>query len=124
MVSQGRAERIAQRVKEVLSELLLFEISDPRLQGIFITHVKVDKELAYANIYVSALEGAERADEILEGLERASGFLRTNLAKQIQLRSFPRLRFTWDPIPENADRMDRLIDSLNTDASPTEEDDQ
>ena len=112
MVSQGRAKRIAQRVKEELSEMFLFEISDPRLSEIFITYVRVDRELAFASIFVSALEGSGRKEEILDGLEHASGFLRRKLAQRIQLRSFPQLRFNWDPIPENADRMDQLIASL------------
>lgn len=94
--------------------MMIFEISDPRLEAVYITHVKVDRELAYANIFVSALEGSERKDEILEGFSRASGFIRSQLAHKIDLRSFPQLRFHWDPIPENADRIDRLIDSLDT----------
>jgi ribosome-binding factor A len=115
MASQGRANRVAQRIKEELSTLLLFEVSDPRLANVFITHVKVDREMAFADIFVSALEGVERSDEILEGFERASGFLRRQLAQLIQLRSFPRLRFNWDPVPENADRIDRLLASLHED---------
>lgn len=115
MASQGRAFRIAQRIKEELSTLLIFQVSDPALANVFITHVKVDRELAYADIYVSALEGVERSEEILDGFERASGFLRRQLAQLIELRSFPRLRFNWDPMPENADRIDRLIASLHKD---------
>lgn len=115
MASQGRANRVAQRIKEELSTLMLFEVSDPRLENVFITHVKVDREMAFADIYVSALEGSERSDEILEGFDRAAGFLRSKLAQLIQLRSFPRLRFNWDHVPENADRIDRLIASLNKD---------
>jgi len=115
MPSQGRVNRIAQRIKEELSTLMLFEVSDPRLANVFITHVKVDRELAFADIYVSALEGVERSDEILEGFDRASGFLRRQLSQSIQLRSFPRLRFNWDTVPENADRIDRLLASLHKD---------
>ena len=115
MVSIERSERIAQRIKEELSEMVLFEITDPRLSGIFITHIRVDRELAFASVFVSCLEGAEREKEILSGLEHASGYLRRQLARQIQLRSFPKLKFFWDPIPENAERMDKLIDSLNQD---------
>ena len=63
MTSQGRANRVAQRIQEELSTLLIFEVSDPRLSAVFITHVKVDRELAFANIFVSALEGAERSEE-------------------------------------------------------------
>ena len=113
MVSQARAGRIARRILETLSELLLFEVTDPRLQGVYITDVTVDRELAYASVYVSALEGVEREAEILEGFASASGFLRRQLAQRIQLRSFPQLRFNWDPTPENADRIDRLLASLH-----------
>jgi ribosome-binding factor A len=121
MPSQGRANRVAQRIKEELSTLLLFEVSDPRLEEVFITHVEVDRELAYANIFVSALEGLERSEEVLEGFERASGYLRSLLAHKIQLRSFPQLRFHWDATPENADRIDKLIASLDTGKSTEEE---
>lgn len=124
MASQGRANRVAQRIKEELSTLLLFEVSDPRLSDVFITHVKVDRELAYANIFVSALEGAERSEDILDGFRSASGFLRSQLAHRIDLRSFPQLRFNWDPVPENADRIDKLIASLHNDDKPDTSEDE
>lgn len=121
MASQGRANRVAQRVKEELSTLLLFDLSDPRLGGVFITDVKVDRELAFANIFVSALEGVERSEEILEGFRSASGFIRRRLAQSIDLRSFPHLRFNWDPVPENADRIDKLLASLHEDETDEDE---
>lgn len=124
MVSQSRAGRIARSIQEQLSEILLFEATDPRLEGVFVTDVSVDRELAYASIYVSAIEGAERSEEILEGLVSAAGFLRTKLAQRIQLRTFPRLRFNWDPTPENADRIDRLIASLQEDDTEKKDEDQ
>lgn len=92
--------------------LVTGQIRDPRLVGISITDVKVDRELAYADIYVSAVEGSQRAQEILDGLQSASGFIRRILADQIELRVFPRLRFHWDPTPERADRIERLLASL------------
>lgn len=85
------------------------EIRDPRLLGVSVTEVKVDRELSYAEIFVSAIEGSARAQEILEGLERASGFIRKTLSDRIELRSFPRLRFHWDPTPEKADRIEKLL---------------
>jgi len=109
MPSKVRLERIADRLRQELSEMLIREINDPRLHQIFITDAKVDRELAYADIYVSAVEGAVRSKEILQGLESASGFLRRQLASRIELRTFPRLRFHWDPTPENADHIERLL---------------
>jgi ribosome-binding factor A len=113
VVSKTRAQRIADRIREELSEILIQDISDPRLVGVYVTDATVDRELAYASVYVSALEGSERAREILEGMEHAQGFLRRELAQRIELRTFPRLRFVWDPTAERAERIDRLIASLH-----------
>jgi len=112
MPSGVRLQRIADRIREEISELLIREINDPRLQQIFITDVKVDRELAYADIYVSAVEGVSRSKDVLAGLESASGFIRRTLASRVDLRAFPRLRFHWDVTPENADRIERTLAEL------------
>ena len=109
MPSKARVQRIADRIKEEVSEMLLRDISDPRLTKIFVTDVNVDRELSYADVFVSALEGSSRSREILDGLESASGFIRRELARRVELRAFPRLRFHWDPTPENADRIERKL---------------
>ena len=120
MPSKVRLQRIADRVREEISEMLIREIHDPRLVQIYITDVKVDRELAFADIYVSAVEGSIRSSEILSGLEHASGFLRHELSSRIELRTFPRLRFHWDPTPENADHIERLIVELRKNERPAE----
>ena len=122
MVSKMRVQRIAERIYEELSQLLIHDVKDPRLSGVFITGVKIDRELAYADIYVSATEGSQRADEIIQGFEHASGFFRSELASRVNLRIFPRLRFHWDPTPERAAHIEDLIASLHQDSPPgTEE---
>jgi ribosome-binding factor A len=120
MPSGVRLQRIADRIRQEISEMLIREISDPRLHQIFITDVKVDRELAFANIYVSAVEGSLRSAEILAGLEHASGFLRHALSARIELRAFPRLRFHWDPTSENADHIERLLADLRKNERPAE----
>lgn len=129
MVSKIRSKRIADRIQEELSEMLITELADPRLSGVSITDVTVDRELAFANIYFSSLEGSERADEIDQGFKHAKSFIRHTLAQRIELRTFPQLRFHWDPTFERADRIDALIASLqtginedNSDASTKDED--
>ena len=112
MPSGVRLQRIADRIREEVSEMLIKEISDPRLHNVFVTDVRVDRELAYADVYVSAVEGKSRATEILQGMESASGFLRRNLTTKVELRTFPRLRFHWDPTPENADHIEKLLAQL------------
>jgi len=89
--------------------MLIREINDPRLKLIYLTGVKVDKELAYADVYVSAVEGLSRSHDVLAGLESASGFIKRTLASRIELRTFPRLRFHWDVTPENADRIEKKL---------------
>jgi ribosome-binding factor A len=112
MPTPARLQRIADRIRQDLSELLLRNLNDPRIRQIFVTDVKVDRELSYADIYVSALEGSARAQEILLGLDSAGGFIRRELAGRMELRTFPRLRFHWDPTPENADRIERVLADL------------
>lgn len=112
MPSGIRLQRIADRIRQELSEMLIREISDPRLHMVYVTDAKVDKELAYADIYVSAVEGAARSEEVLSGLESASGFIRRNLAGRVELRAFPRLRFHWDPTPEQADHIEQILADL------------
>lgn len=92
--------------------MLIRELNDPRLHQIFITDVKVDRELAFADVYVSAIEGASRSKDILAGLESASGFIRRTLASRVDLRAFPNLRFHWDPTPENADHIEKVLAEL------------
>lgn len=92
--------------------MLLRDLDDPRLRLVNVTDVKVDRELSYADVFVSALEGSSRSHEILQGLESATGFIRHELARRVELRSFPRLRFHWDPTPENADRIERKLADL------------
>jgi ribosome-binding factor A len=124
VVSKTRALRVAERIRDELSEMLVMEISDPRLAGVSVTDVSVDRELAYAEVYVSALEGSERAREILEGLEHASGYLRHELSQRIELFIFPRLRFHWDPTFEKADRIERLLASIQSEEAAAVQSDE
>jgi ribosome-binding factor A len=113
MVSKTRLTRISERIREELSEILLMESSDPRLKGITITDVEVDRELAFAEIYVCTIEGSPRSQEVLDGLDHAQGFLRSELAHRMELRVFPHLRFHWDPTMERADKIEQLIKSIH-----------
>ncbi len=93
--------------------MLIQDVSDPRLSGVSITDVKVDRELAFADIYYSSLEGSSRVREIQDGFAHAQGFLRRELSQRVDLRTFPRLRFHYDPTFERADKIERLIASLH-----------
>jgi len=123
MVSESRSDRIADRIKRELTLLFLQEISDPRLEGVNVTHVEVDRELAYAEIYVSAMDGAERKREIMAALQRAAGFIRSQLAMSIShLRTFREVRFRWDPVPERVERLDQIFAELEEEEGLGEQD--
>lgn len=112
MPSGVRLQKISDRIRDEISDMLIKEISDPRLHNVYVTDVRVDRELAYADVYVSAVEGKSRATEIVQGMESAGGFLRRNLTTRVELRTFPRLRFHWDPTPENADHIEKILAQL------------
>jgi ribosome-binding factor A len=114
MVSKERSIRIADRIKRDLTLLFMHEISDPRLEGVTITTVDIDREISFADIYISAFDGLDRKSEILAALKKASGFIRSQMASSMShLRSFPQLRFHWDPIPERVDRLDQIFAELD-----------
>lgn len=121
-----RQQRTAGRIREIMSEVLLTSVSDPRLQGLSVTEVKIDRELRHAHIYVIML-GAEGEEDVqaLEGLERAKGFLRSALALRLQSRITPFLYFHWDTRIENASRIEDLLaemDIPSEDANPIDPD--
>jgi ribosome-binding factor A len=110
--SEARARRIGDRIREEMAEIIQRQTSDPRLAGLTVTGADVDRELAYATIYVMAAEGGERVEEILAALRRARGFFRSELARRIPLRSFPQLRFRWDASVDRGAHIEELLDAL------------
>lgn len=114
-----KSERVADLILDHLSQILLTNVRDPRLQGVTITEVKLDRELEHATIYVNALGEEERQDEVMEGLEKARGFLRSELAPRLHLRRMPYLHFEWDYVPAQAAHIEEVLDSLKPPGSKT-----
>jgi ribosome-binding factor A len=114
-----KQERAAQLIHTILSNLLMFEVTDPALQDVTITDTRVDREIEYADIYVHSIDDE---DKVMAGLDRASGFLRRELAARTRFRKTPVLHFHWDATIEHAERIDALLDSL--DLTPNTEEDQ
>jgi len=115
MVREARVRRISDRIHQELSLVLQREVADPRLAMVTVTAVEVDRELAFATIYVTALGTQDRMNEVLSALESARGYLRRELAARVRLRSFPQLRFQWDLSYERGTRIDELLDMLKSD---------
>lgn len=108
-----RAERVADALQRELAVLIREEMGDPRVNFINITGVDVSRDLAAAKVhvnYVDAREKAERAAGV-KVLNGASGFLRTKLAKRMQLRIVPSLRFIYDDSGRRGQELSALIDT-------------
>jgi ribosome-binding factor A len=105
-----KQERAAQLIMEIMGNLLMFEVTDPALETVNITEVRIDRELEYADIYVHSRDDQ---DQVMAGLERASGFLRRELAARTSFRRTPVLHFHWDVTIEHVERIDELLNSLD-----------
>lgn len=112
-MSKVRQERTAELIQHLLSELFLREVSDPRLAGITITDVEIDRELQYATAFVNALGDESREAEVMAGLQSAAGFLRRELAGSLGLRAAPIIRFQWDPRLRYVEEVDKLLNELD-----------
>jgi ribosome-binding factor A len=118
-MSKIRQQRTAEQIQLILSEVIARQLRDPRLRDITVTQVTIDRELQYANIYVHALGDDSRRRDVMAGLEKASGYLRRELAGRMRLRTVPHLHFHWDPTLAHAETVYQILDGL--DIPPEEE---
>jgi ribosome-binding factor A len=93
-----------------LSGLVQRELRDPRVGMITITSVDVSPDLSHAKVYFTVLD-KEKVADATQGLQRAAGFLRSELSRRIKLYTTPQLRFVYDESVERGDRLSRLIDA-------------
>lgn len=99
-----------------LNELLRFEIKDPRLKLVSLTSVDLSRDLSFARVYFSLLDPDGDPEPVQDGLEKASGFLRGRLGREIKIRHVPELRFAHDNSAAEAQRISSLIeDALESD---------
>ena len=114
-----RQKRVADRLQQELSDLLQ-NMNDPRLQLVTITVVNIDRELEYANVFVSTVGDDARQREVLQALNHAKGYIRREVSRRVQLRRAPEIIFHWDPSPEKAEHIAALLDQLRQDETPTQ----
>lgn len=106
-----RADRVAELFQIELASFIKREISDPRLQNITITAIKVTDDLGHAKIYFTLLQPTpELIRDVMKGFKHASGFFRSHLAKVSQLRKVPTLAFYYDDMTDRAIKMTKLIE--------------
>jgi ribosome-binding factor A len=117
-MASRRQRRVAQQIHRELGQLLLREVRDPRLAEVTITEVRVTPDLLLARIYFSVLGDAEAKQEAMAALERANGFLRSQLAERLSLRFMPELTFVLDKSAEYGQRIDDLLEQIAAENPP------
>lgn len=111
----SRSRRIAEQVQRELSDIIRLELKDPRVGMITITDVEVTQDHGYARVYFTQLGDASGVEETTAGLKHAAGFLRSQLAHRLKLRTVPQLQFKYDSSVERGMRLSQLIDAAVAD---------
>ncbi|MNW23569.1 Ribosome-binding factor A [compost metagenome] len=107
-----RTGRVSEQIKKELSLLIQSELKDPRIGFITVTGVEVTNDLSQAKVYLSVLGDDEQKQGSLKGLEKASGFLRSEVGKRIRLRHVPELIFKIDESIAYGSRIERLLSDI------------
>ena len=110
-MSKGRPQKVADLIQRELSELIRLELRDPRVGMVTITSVDVSPDLSHAKVFFTILD-KKLLSETIQGLQRAAGFLRSQLSHRMSMYTTPELRFVYDESVERGDRLSQLIDSV------------
>jgi ribosome-binding factor A len=124
-----RIERINETIREILSELVLNKIKDPRVGMVMITAVRVSSDLSSAKVHYSVMGNVEERTETERGLQSAKNFMRRAVADELKLRSAPELRFVYDDSLDRSFAIEEAIkhtkeDSNREDDTSTDESDK
>lgn len=116
----NRIQKMETVVQRVLSELLTFEIRDPRIGPLVsVSNVELSGDYSYATVYIAGAENEEAEKDLLEGLESAKGFMRSKLAGELSIYKTPELIFKLDQSVKYLDRIDQLINEVKKDGVST-----
>ncbi len=108
-----RNSRLEGEIRSVMSELLRFEVNDPRLTDVTVSLIRLSADRSKAKVYFSVIGDEEREREAGDGFSAASAFMRRQLGQRMRLRVVPSLEFVRDTSYEYGDRMERLFDRLS-----------
>src|SRR5712692_7717755 len=113
-----RLARVAEAVREVASETILFEMRDPRVKGVTVTRAEVSGDLQHAKVFVSIMGSAKEQQLCLHGLRHASGFVQSKLATRLQTRFTPVIQFVLDQGVKKSIEITRLINEALAESGP------
>ncbi len=107
-----KIERINHMIQEEISNILMREVKDEDIKFVTITGCDTSNDLSYCKVYFTNLD-SEKKEEVLDSLNRASGFIRSELAKRIEIRHMPELKFIYDESIAYGEHIEAIIDKLN-----------
>lgn len=108
-MAKHRANRLAETLKEEISQMIREDLKDPRLGFITVTDVEVADDLGHAKVFVSVLGDAQQSKDSLDALSRAAGFVRSEIGKRIRLRHVPEIVFKYDTSLEKGAHIAKLL---------------
>ena len=111
-MESGRDLRVADFIRDELAVIIQRDMRDPRVGMVSVNEVKVSRDLSYADVYVSSLEAksADQRELLVDVLNKAAGFFRSELAKRHRMRTTPKPRFHYDELVEEGPRLEALIE--------------
>lgn len=113
--NEARLNRINEELRKELSSILAFELKNPNITGMLsVTKVKITPDFKYAKVYVSILNSKD-VEKTMQGLKESAGFIRSRIAKEINLRITPELVFEIDDSLEQGMRIDSILKDLKKD---------
>jgi len=115
-----RPKRVADMIKNEIALLLLHKVKDPRLVNVSIVSAEVTSDLRKAIVYYSVLGDDKQVKKAAEGLDRAKGFIRSHLARELGMRVTPELVFKHDLSMAHQEEIERLLKEINIDTDPSE----
>lgn len=116
-----RVHRVAEQLKKEVSDIISNHIKDPRVGFVTVTDAEVTGDLQEATIFITVLGEDEQKEASLEGLNKAKGFIRSEIGKRIRLRKTPELDFKFDHSTEQGNRIDQLLHDLKRDEHDNED---
>jgi len=107
-----RSSRVADAIRVELATLLVSKVRDPHLQGVNISRVEVTDDLSIARIFFTVLNNREGVDSAKKGLQRAKGFMRSHIARTLNLRFTPALQFRYDETSEKVEELNIIFQEI------------
>lgn len=118
--SGSRAERIADHIKDQVSQLLAFEVKDPAIGLLTVTHVKMTSDMGLAHVYYTLIGDDKERQKTARALERATPFVRRRVAEDMNMRRAPEIKFHYDDNLERQERVETLLREIASERAERE----